>query len=458
MQAPRLCLLAVSVVVNVVFTDRLSAQGVTTLVPSINGSGDVSIGPDGNIYVADFGVTLSNANGSTVSRVTPDGQVTVFATGLSGPSGNEFDSSGNLIQANIAGNRIDRIDPSGNVTTIASSGLVSPVGIAIADDGTIFAANCGGNSIVRIDNGSVVQIASGTPLSCPNGLTIDPGGVLYAANFNNGNVVRITQDGQMSVLASTPTSSFRPSGGNGHITYGNERLYVVGNASAQIFELLLDGTLTLIAGDGTRGHDDGPLLESSFSSPNGIALSADGRFLYINEAASTQGVVLSPPTFQLNPSLVRVIDLGEAPGPGFAINPGLNGAWFDPDTAGQGMLFDVIASTGTFFVAWFTYEAASGRRKIGVEEHRWLTAQGPFDSDTATLQLFVSEGGLFNDPATVTTTATGTASLTFSSCTEAVFDYALDEGLSGSIVLTRLTPDVFCSDLSGLSDMTGESP
>ncbi|MBT8063291.1 MAG: hypothetical protein HKO64_05525, partial [Xanthomonadales bacterium] len=51
------------------------AQQVSTLVPNINASGGVSVGPDGNIYVADFGQFLSNANRTTDYRVTPQGQV-----------------------------------------------------------------------------------------------------------------------------------------------------------------------------------------------------------------------------------------------------------------------------------------------------------------------------------------------------------------------------------------------
>ncbi len=423
-----------------------SAQQVSTLVNSIDASGDVSLGPDGNLYVADFGDRLNNANGNTVYRVTPDGTVSVFATGLAGPSGNEFDAQGNLIQANIQGNRVDRIDPSGNVTTLASSGFSSPVGVALDADGTIFVANCGNNSISRIQNGAGVNFVSGSPLSCPNGLTIDTAGNLYAANFNNGAVVKITPGGQMSILARTPTSSFRASGGNGHITFNNGSLFVVSNATAQIFELTLDGELTVIAGDGTRGHNDGALLESSFSSPNGIALSPDGRFIYVNEAESTAGTTLVFSQFALNPSLVRVIDRG-AGQPAFAINAGLSGAWFNPETAGQGLLFDVITSDRTLFAAWFTFEAPA-EAKLGVPEHRWLTAQGPYVDNSAALDIFTTAGGAFDRPDAVTTSPSGSATLSFSSCTEAIFEYALDDGPSGTIALQRLSPDVFCANLS----------
>jgi hypothetical protein len=53
------------------------------------------------------------------------------------------------------------------------------------------------------------------------------------------------------------------------------------------------------------------------------------------------------------------------------INAGHAGAWFNPDTSGQGQLIDVEPEEQFIFVAWFTYgeDSALGQR--------WLTAQGP---------------------------------------------------------------------------------
>ena len=41
-------------------------QTVTTITSEFGASGGVSVGPDGNIYVGDFGVALNNANGTVV--------------------------------------------------------------------------------------------------------------------------------------------------------------------------------------------------------------------------------------------------------------------------------------------------------------------------------------------------------------------------------------------------------
>ena len=40
----------------------------------------------------------------------------------------------------------------------------------------------------------------------------------------------------------------------------------------------------------------------------------------------------------------------------FRINPGLNGAWFNPVSSGQGFLIEVFPDINQVFLAWFTYD------------------------------------------------------------------------------------------------------
>ena len=274
---------------------------VRTLTGEFAGSGGVAVDEEGFVYVADFGLLLSNANGNRVWKVDPsDGSMEVFATGFAGASGNDFDSQGNLIQSNIAGSRISRISPEGEVTTIATAvdGIQGPVGIAVDADDNIFVANCGGGSIARISaDGSEKGIwVSNNFLSCPNGLTIDDDGNLYTANFNNGRIVKITPEKEVSVLATIP------GGQNGHVTFANGVLYVAARRANQLYELTLDGEFTLLAGTGALGNDDGNALDSTMYVPNGVRVSNDGQTLYWNDAVATNGP-------RLNPVLLRSLDL-----------------------------------------------------------------------------------------------------------------------------------------------------
>ena len=164
-------------------------------------------------------------------------------------------------------------------------------------DGNLYVANCGNNTIRKVTpDGTSSIFVSSSLLSCPNGLTIDDEGNLYTANFNNGRVIKITPDGTVSVLVTLTGSN------NGHLTYRNERLYVVSRGGHRVYEVDLNGSWKVLAGSGARGKADGPAIQATFSLPNGIGVSPDGNTIYINDAIPLTG------TNVLNPVVVRKID------------------------------------------------------------------------------------------------------------------------------------------------------
>jgi plastocyanin len=137
----------------------------------------------------------------------------------------------------------------------------------------------------------------------------------------------------------------------------------------------------------------------------------------------------------------------------FAINQGIGGAWYEPATAGQGFVLDVEPASRFLFVAWFTYDvpAAGNAPKLGAPEHRWFTAQGTYNGDTADLQVFQTSGGAFDVPRTTTTAAVGTLQLRFDSCTAGRATYAIPSaGLNGEIALQRAIPgtETLCAMLA----------
>lgn len=122
---------------------------------------------------------------------------------------------------------------------------------------------------------------------------------------------------------------------------------------------------------------------------------------------------------------------------------GLSGTYYDPNTAGQGLLVEVNPDNAYTFVGWYTY-ALAGQTE-GAAGQRWITAQSPYTvgSNTVDLTLYDTTGGTFDsDATTVDTMPIGTATLTFTSCTTATFDYTITAGeLAGqtdTIPLSRL--------------------
>ncbi len=278
--------------------DERERYTVSTLTESFNGSGGLAVDAQGLVYVADFGDFINNANGNTVSRINPTtGEVTTFATGLVGPSGNTFAPNGNLFQSNIAGNSISEITPDGEVSRFSGQGLSSPVGLALDQDGNLYACNCGSQSIqILTPTGSSTRFATSSLLNCPNGLTIDDQGNLYTANFNDGRIIKINPDASLEILATLP------GGNNAHIAFKNGGLYVLSRGGHQLYRVSLDGVVTLIAGSGSAGNEDGSGELASFNIPNGIDLSPDGGRIYITSRLVGEGT-------PLNPVIVRVIEL-----------------------------------------------------------------------------------------------------------------------------------------------------
>ena len=139
------------------------------------------------------------------------------------------------------------------------------------------------------------------------------------------------------------------------------------------------------------------------------------------------------------------------------INPGLNDAWFNEATAGQGFFFNVFPDLELFFLSWFTYDVERPDETVeailGEPGHRWVTAFGTWDGNTVTLDVELTEGGVFDSetPAVTQTPGYGTLTIVFNDCNSATLTYSFpDLGLSGVIELKRVTNDnvALCEELS----------
>lgn len=260
---------------------------VETLVDGLDaGTGGLEVDREGNIYSSDFGSLLGpgGKGGHRVYRITPEGDVSLFASGFRGASGNCMDPQGLFYQSNIGGNFISRVNEGGKVEKFCEEGFINPVGIVSAPDGNLFVANCGDGSIQKVSPaGQSVTFVKSPLLKCPNGITLDHVGNFYVANFMNGDVIKISPEGEASELATLPGNN------NGHLVYHRGFLYVIARSAHRIYRVSLEGDVELFAGSGERGQQDGVPLAASFSLPNDLAISPDEKWLYVNETGPTEG-------------------------------------------------------------------------------------------------------------------------------------------------------------------------
>jgi len=124
--------------------------------------------------------------------------------------------------------------------------------------------------------------------------------------------------------------------------------------------------------------------------------------------------------------------------PDFSINSGLTGAWYNPETSGQGQLIDLDPESQYMFLAWFTF--TDGVSPNPNEQH-WFTAQGNYNGNTAQLVLYETLGGQFDAPQEVSTDPVGEVVLSFTDCETGQMDYTIETlALQGSIPLQRAIP------------------
>ena len=154
--------------------------------------------------------------------------------------------------------------------------------------------------------------------------------------------------------------------------------------------------------------------------------------------------------------------------PPLVLNSGLNGAWFNPETSGQGILMEYLPKSSAeeqdiAFMAWFTYDSEEPNEnettQVGAPGQRWLTGIGDANHElkSITFEITITSGGLFDNTQTVThATGKGTMTITFEDCLNATATYTLtNSGFTGSFPLVRISPanENLCNRLSAESNI-----
>ena len=227
--------------------DRVSSTGAVSLfatLPTNSQPQGLAFDTSGNLYVAE-------ANASLISKITPGGGISTFATGITTPTGLVFDTSGNLYVANAgapsSGTNVNKITPGGVVTLFATlAGSFNPVGLAYDGSGNLYAAGNNGGSNFQVDKitpgGSVSSFASSLP-GRPIGLAFDGSGNLYVTDSSSNQISKITSGGAVSTFANLPASS----GPNGLAFDSSGNLYAANNTSGNITMLTSGATQSTFA-------------------------------------------------------------------------------------------------------------------------------------------------------------------------------------------------------------------
>ncbi len=245
------------------------AQTVGTIVTGGAFNDGLAVDAEGNVYAAYF-------YDQVVTKITPIGETSVFASGFSDPNGIAFDNEGNLLVPNATGGRIDKVSPDGSSTALYT--IASPHALYVDKEGNIFVAHYPTNQISKINpSGEISTYWQNNGLNGPIGLEMDEEGNFYAGNFNNGKIYKRTPSGETTEIGDLP-------GWMGFMTLAGDAIYATAYSTNQIYKVPIDGSgQSIFAGTGTAGSTDGDISEATFDAPNGIVATSTGDTLYISD-------------------------------------------------------------------------------------------------------------------------------------------------------------------------------
>ncbi len=141
------------------------------------------------------------------------------------------------------------------------------------------------------------------------------------------------------------------------------------------------------------------------------------------------------------------------------INAGLNDAWYNPLTSGQGFFINVFPDIGFVSLAWFTYDTElppdEAAANLGDPGHRWFTAVGPIVDNHVIMHIEMTSGGLFDSATVIQRTdppgSDGIIILTFTSCNSGTVEYDIPSiNRQGIVPIERVAGDniSFCEALN----------
>lgn len=218
---------------------------------------DVEFDRTGTLYVVEY---------TRIRKVTPEGLVSTWVTGLVDAQSLVFDAAGNAFVCQF----------SGTIVKITPDGVMTPVA------GQLYTQS-------HVDG-----VGSAARFDRPEGLGVDAAGNLYVADRFNHSIRKITPDGTVSTLAGYKRDSyvdgagvdarFSYPGGSALDSAGN--LYIADTHNHVIRKMTPAGQVRTVAGlAGFQGSADGIGSAARFRLPQDVAVDSSGN-LYVADTGN----------------------------------------------------------------------------------------------------------------------------------------------------------------------------
>lgn len=268
--------------------------------------------PGGGVFVADF-------NNGGIRKSSAVGMVSTWAVGppLARPFGmTRYANSGLLVGTDFDENGLDAGPGGGALWRVSDSGetelLVAkvgrPRGMAALDGGAFVISDQYGEVLRRLDAGGSISLLAGVQdcadfadgsgasarFNQPYGMGVLANGDLVVADLGNHRLRRVTSAGVVTTLAGDgtpdmvdgPIETARFYWPKSIAIDADDNIYVSDVGNHRVRRVSAAGEVETIAGDGAAGFADGAGASARFFGQEGIALSADGKTLFVADGSN----------------------------------------------------------------------------------------------------------------------------------------------------------------------------
>jgi RHS repeat-associated protein len=289
-----------------------SGDGGVAINARFNHPSGMDFDQSGNLYVGEV-------YGNRVRKITPGGVITTaMSSGLSGIMDVAVGPDGSLYVCDWGGLRIWRRYPNGSVGYVAGTGqngyngdgisavsaqVNHPYGVAVAPDGTVYIADTMNERIRRVGTDGIITTVAGAGVrgfsgdggpatqaqfAWPTGVAVGPDGSLYIVDGWNDRIRRVGPDGIITTVAGGGDGSSPGDGGPATQAFigaprkvkvlADGSFYIAESGGHRIRRVDPDGIITTVAGNGEDGFggDGAPATEAIIGAVNGVAVAKDG--------------------------------------------------------------------------------------------------------------------------------------------------------------------------------------
>ena len=252
------------------------------------------------------------------------------------PRNSAFDKNGNYFVADQGLHIIRKIDTNGIITTVAgtpgvsgfsgdggaatSAKLNNPRGVTVDSEGNLYISDTQNHRIRKVDtNGAISTLAgdgteayggdggasTSAKIDFPYQITVDASDNVYFADYDNQRIRKIDTNGTITTVAGNGTRGYEGDGNlaiNAKINYAlgvtvdaSGNLYIADTGNHVIRKVDTSGNISTLAGstDGSSGYNEGSGGEAKFNYPSTLATDSKGN-VYVTDSSNNRVRKITP--------------------------------------------------------------------------------------------------------------------------------------------------------------------